>query len=102
VFITEETSLPLEAYADQYVEIAGRIAGSALKREAFRTKDGAAGFWWRFEQTLALPGQRLRQTQYVFENGQRKCLITCTVAADGGETFDGVFDECMKTFKFDR
>jgi hypothetical protein len=40
----------------------------------------------------------LRQTQFFFELSEgRKLVVTCSVLAKGGEVFDKVFDESLKT-----
>jgi len=41
----------------------------------------------------------LRQTFFFIGSGKRKYVVTCTALADGGEEFDAVFSESIKTFR---
>jgi hypothetical protein len=41
----------------------------------------------------------LRQTFYIFGNGSRKYVVTCSALADGGEKLDSLFEHCVKTFR---
>ncbi len=44
-------------------------------------------------------GRWLRQTFFFIGPADRKYVVTCTVPAEGGDAFDPVFSECLKTFR---
>jgi hypothetical protein len=43
---------------------------------------------------------RMRQLMYIFPGNGKKIVITCTVPAGTGETYDGFFDKTIKTFEW--
>lgn len=48
-------------------------------------------------------GKRTRQTFYFFDGKDgKKFVVTCSVLAEGGESYDKLFDASMKTFKTSR
>lgn len=48
-------------------------------------------------------GKKMRQSFYFFDGGGgKKFVATCTVLAEGGESYDRLFDASMKTFKTSR
>jgi hypothetical protein len=50
-----------------------------------------------------MKGTKLRQTFYTFDGKDgKKFVVTCSVLAEGGESYDKLFDTTMKTFKAGR
>ena len=45
--------------------------------------------------------ERLRTTLFFFANGQTKFIVACTTAVKGGDGLDAVFENSMKTFRFE-
>ncbi|MGB7624379.1 MAG: hypothetical protein WBN92_18695 [Terriglobia bacterium] len=68
-----------------------------LTQTDFITKFGQRGI--RVVTQLEINGRVLRQAEYFFQGREGKVfVVTCTVPTHGGEAFDKVFDESMKTF----
>jgi hypothetical protein len=63
----------------------------------FITKFGQRGI--RLVTQMEFNGRVLRQAEYFFHGRDGKVIVvTCTVPTHGGEAFDRMFDESMKTF----
>ncbi|MBZ5537034.1 MAG: hypothetical protein LAO31_13860 [Acidobacteriia bacterium] len=63
----------------------------------FITKFGQRGI--RVITQMEFHGRVLRQAEYFFQGREGKVIVlTCTVPTHGGEAFDRMFDESMKTF----
>ncbi len=72
-----------------------------LSQSRFTTDSGQGGF--RVVTESEMNGRRARQTYYFFDGGGgRKFVVTCSVLAAGGESYDQLFDASMKTFKTGR
>ena len=97
--VDEVFSGTLEAYVDANIEAMRKVFPDfdPLKRETFQTDDGEDGFMLLYENEML--GNLLRQTLFVFAKGDRKYAVTCTALADGGESFDTVFAESIRTFR---
>jgi hypothetical protein len=98
--IDEEYSGSLTDYMKLSVENFKKIFPDAeiLKNENFRTNNRTNGKKLVF--ISANSGRMLRQYQYIFENKNIKICITGTVPNSEGNKFEGIFDECAKTFEF--
>lgn len=66
----------------------------------FRTDEGEHGIRLVTEQRIA-DGTKLRQTQYLFDGGSRKIVVTCSRLADKQQAVDAACDESMKTFRIE-
>jgi hypothetical protein len=70
-----------------------------LSQEAFNTSAGLQGARVVAEGE---DGDRLlRFNIYIFGQGDKKFVVTCTALADGGAQLDPVFEACLKTFRFE-
>ena len=70
------------------------------RREAFKTTAGLGGM--RLVTENEQQGRPLRQTFYMFCDGEKAWVVTCSALADGGKTFDSAFEKSMKTFRFEK
>jgi hypothetical protein len=69
-----------------------------VKREDFATAEGLEG------RRLILENRgdnALRQRMYIFAKGETKYVVMCTTVAEGADKLDGVFEDCILTFRFD-
>jgi len=69
-----------------------------LKQDKFKTANGLDCIRLITENQQG--ASKLRQTCFLFDNGAKKYVITCSALAEGGEKLDPVFEASMKTFKF--
>jgi len=97
--IDEAFAGTLAAYVDLNLKNMGKVFAKMkiLSREDFNTEDNqpVARILTENEQQ----GRMLRQTFFFIGSGKRKYVVTCTALADGGEEFDAVFSESIKTFR---
>lgn len=98
--VSEEYKGTLDAYAKlSFEQLFNVMPGfNLLKQSKFKTKDGLEGIRMITESQPG--GKNLRQTFYLFDNGGKKYVVTCTALADDGDKLDSAFDTSMKTFKF--
>jgi len=69
-----------------------------LKQSKFTTDSQLVGH--KTISQVEIDGRLLRIITYFFEgNDKRKFVITCTVPAEVGESYDQIFDGSIKTFK---
>jgi hypothetical protein len=69
-----------------------------VKREDFATAEGLEG------RRLILENRgdnALRQRMYIFPKGETKYVVTCTTVAEGADKLVPVFEDCIKTFRFE-
>ena len=98
--VDEAYSGSLKSYVDLNIENVKRVFDQfkLIKREAFVTTSGLQG-----EKVVTTSRQYknlLRQTFYFFRGPQGKYLVvTCSTLAKGGEAFDRLFEESLKTFE---
>jgi hypothetical protein len=71
-----------------------------VKQEDFQTTDGLQGV--RVITYANHNGRTLRQTYYLFGNGNTKYVVTCTSRSEGGEELDPIFEASMKTFRVEQ
>jgi hypothetical protein len=71
-----------------------------VKQEAFKTTAGVPGFYVLTESEHN--GKLLRQTAYFFGSAETKYVFTCSTAAEGGAKLDPLFEQAMKTFRFEK
>lgn len=90
----------LKQFADRNVENLKKVFPNAkvLKQEEFKPGAGAAGIRVITENTVQ--GKKLKQTFYLFADGDRKFIVTCSQSADG-KNLDMVFEESLKTWKIE-
>ena len=74
---------------------------NVIKQDHFTTTEGPEGERVILE-SLAKDGKLLRQNIYFFADGESKFLIVCTTLVEGGEAFDRVLEDSMKTFSIER
>jgi hypothetical protein len=68
-----------------------------LTQTDFITKFGQRGI--RIVTQMEINGRVLRQAEYFFQGREGRVLVViCTVPAYGGEAYEKMFDESMKTF----
>ena len=90
----------LDAYADMSIKSLQRQLGSVtvLDKSAFKTDSGIVGV--RFVCSTTIQGNKLRQTFYCFDAGERnKHIFTCSAPASRGDQLAPKFDEIMRTYK---
>ena len=100
--IDEDFRGTLDDYAKKNLKMlgTGMKVFQIIERSEFVTRYGIKGIKLRFVSEQA--GRLLRQTQYYFEKGNDKYIVTCSALADGGQALDKVFDKSMETFQFHR
>jgi len=92
----------LDSYKKANIEaMEARLEKFALKDQGeFKTTSGLKGA--RLVTQSEQSGRLVRQTFYLFGNGEKKYVATCSTAAAGGEELDAEFEKAMKTFRFER
>jgi hypothetical protein len=85
----------------QMYEKMGSNPPKVLSQAEFTTDSNERGI--RVVTESERGGKKMRQTYYFFDgkNGN-KFVVTCSVLAAGGESYDKLFDTSMKTFKAGR
>jgi hypothetical protein len=71
-----------------------------VKQEEFKTTDGLPGVRLIFENEQG--DKLLRRTSYFFGATDTKYVLTCSTLAEGGEKLDPVFEQALKTFRFEK
>ena len=98
--VDEAYSGSLRTYVDVNLNNIRRIFESftLVKREAFTTASGLKGE--KLVTTSIQQRKLLRQTFYFLPGTKGKYfVVTCSAPAEGGESFDPVFEESVKTFE---
>jgi hypothetical protein len=70
-----------------------------LRQDEFKTSQGLPSARLFIEHESE--GGLVRQIFYIFDKGDMKFVVTCTVLADRGDKLDQTFEDSMKTFRFD-
>jgi hypothetical protein len=97
----EEDTATVDNFCTSYLKTEGFGSGiSANSRRPFTTAAGMYGA--RVNYLGALDKKYLNHVVFFFGKGNRKLVITCSSPPVKGDTLDGMFDECMKTFRFDK
>jgi hypothetical protein len=99
-FVDQQYFSSLKEYVDLNIVQLKQILDDFLliSRTNFSTNSKLSG-----ERLVVLDRQnsmKLKQLFYIFSKGDLKMVITCTVLADGGELYDNIFDESIKTFRW--
>lgn len=97
--VDEKCGGGLSAYADATVENTKKLFTelSVVSRDEFKTDDGLTGIRVIMDNTVQR--FRLRQTFFIFTNGDHKYVVTSSALSEGGEDFDDAFMTSMKTFR---
>jgi hypothetical protein len=98
--VDEAYSGPLKSYVDLNIETLKKlfVQLEMIGREAFVTASGLKGE--RVITTSLQQKNLLRQTFYFFPGPSGKYLVvTCSALAKGGEVFDPLFAESLKTLE---
>jgi len=101
-FGTEEYSGPIPEYFDAVIGYLENFYADfeVLNRTDFTANSGLQGMY------ITIQGRineiRVRQRIYVFPNKKKTdlMLVTSTAPLVGGERYDALFDECVKTLKW--
>jgi hypothetical protein len=97
-FVGEAASDSLQDYVEGTLKaLQSAFRGfEKLNQTTFKTDVGQTGI--KLITQGELGRKMLRQTYYIFEVSKgRKLVVTCSALAKGGEIFDKVFDESLKT-----
>jgi hypothetical protein len=98
--VDEAYQSSLENYVDANIETLEKVFQkfNLVKRGPFNTTSRLKGV--RIITTSIQQNNLMRQTFYFFTGSKgRQLVITCSVLAKGGEAFDSVFEESLKTFE---
>ena len=97
--VDEEFSGTLAAYIDGNLKNMEKILikFKVLSRVNLRTHDNEAAVKIITENEQQ--GRMLRQTFFFIGSENRKYVVTCSTIADGGNKFDTIFLESLKTFR---
>lgn len=103
--VEEDAPVPLDSYVadslrtvQQMHEKAGSTPPVVLGQTDITTDARQRGI--KLVTQVEINGKQVRQIYYFFEGGSgKKFVVTCSTLAEGGESYDKVFDASMKTFR---
>ena len=101
LFIAEQFTGDLPQYVEANIQNMKLVYPDIqyLKNESFTTNNGARG------TKLAIlnpnSGNPIRQFLYIFSRGSIYYVITCSVGNNNGQQFEPIYDESVKTFRFE-
>jgi hypothetical protein len=103
-FVIEKHNGILKDYIDHNLKMMPKFLTEfkLIERKKFTTDSGLSGEYIRYKDTQHLYTLKLtlRQTAYFFRKEDKVIIITCTAWAEGGEKFDQLFSQSIKTFNW--
>ena len=105
-FVDEPYAGPVTAYVDSSLDslIGERVLSDfeLLRRDSFRTDQGVQGEFIVFQGKDPHNNQAIQQRLYFLPNreGAVMMIIVCSSSPAGGEKYAGLFDGCVRTFKW--
>ncbi|MDR2501597.1 MAG: hypothetical protein LBD37_11065 [Treponema sp.] len=105
-FVDEPYSGPVTAFVDSSLDslIGERVLSDfeLLRRDSFRTDQGIQGEYIIFQGRDPHTSQAIQQRLYFLpdQEGAVMMIIVCSSSPAGGEKYAGLFDGCVRTFKW--